>query len=275
MSEIISTAHLMGGLGNQMFQIANATCQGWKNGIKSKFKPISFTPMQACQPTKYINNIFRNIEFSNDIPNTKRLSCSWEYHEILTSWETSIEFFGYFQSNKNFLGYDSNIKDLFSPTKEFINKINVLYPEIQNTNTLSLHIRRGDYKSISNVLPIIDKSYIDESINQNGNYDVLFIFSDDIEWVKNNLSYPNQIIISDLEDYEQLWMISMCKNNIMSNSSFSWWGSFLNKNEGRKSYVPSVWFGPDGEKNFQDIYLEEWIKIDVSFFDGNLISKNK
>jgi hypothetical protein len=60
MGEIISTAYLMGGLGNQMFQMSHALCQGWKNNIPTKFRPSSYTPMQANQPTKYLDNIFRN-----------------------------------------------------------------------------------------------------------------------------------------------------------------------------------------------------------------------
>ena len=271
MSEIISTAYLMGGLGNQMFQIAHAICQGLKNNVVSKFRPSSYTPMLGNQPTKYLDNIFRNITFTENITNTVRIESGFHYIPINPLWETSIEFFGYFQSNKNFLGYDEQIMELFQPTEEFIEKIKKKYPEINNQKTLSLHIRRGDYLTISHVLPIIDKSYIDESIKQNGEYDTLFIFSNDKEWVKQNLSYNNQIIVSGLEDYEELWLISLCKNNIMSNSSFSWWGSFLNKNENKKTFVPNVWFGPSGESNYQDIYLDSWKQINVTYSKGKLI----
>jgi hypothetical protein len=270
MSQIISTAYLMGGLGNQMFQMSHAICQGWKNNIPSKFRPSSYTPMQANQPTKYLDNIFRNVVFTNDIPNITRVESGWDYTPINPSWETSIEFFGYFQTHKNFLGYDEQIKELFQPTDEFIKKVNLLYPEINNEGTISLHIRRGDYVSISHVLPVIGKTYIDEAIRQNGNYSTIFVFSDDVEWVKQNLTYPNQIIVTGLEDYEELWIMSLCKNNIMSNSTFSWWGSFLNKNKNKNVFTPSIWFGPSGERNFQDIYLDSWIKINVTYSDGIL-----
>ena len=273
MENIISTAYLMGGLGNQMFQISHAIAQGLKNNKPAIFIPKAYTPMQANQPTKYLNNIFRNILFSENIPNRKRIESGWGYTKINPSWETSIEFYGYYQSNKNFLGYDEQIKELFQPTKEFIDKIYTLYPELNNEKTVSLHIRRGDYTKISNILPIIDKTYIDEAIKQNGEYFKLFIFSDDKEWVKQNLSYPNQIIVSALEDYEEMWAMSLCNNNIMSNSTFSWWGSFLNRKKDKNVYVPSVWFGPAGEKNNDDIYLNSWIKINVEYFDGRLVYK--
>ncbi len=257
----------MGRLGNQMFQISHAICQGWKNNIPSKFRPSS------NQSTKYLNNIFRNIEFTNDIPNTIRIGSGFEYTSINPSWETSVEFFGYFQSNKNFLGYDNQITELFCPTEEFISKVKTLYPEINNEETLSIHIRRGDYTTISHIHPVIDKTYIDESIKQNGYYDTIFIFSDDVEWVRQNLSYPNQIIVTELEDYEELWLMSLCKNNIISNSTFSWWGAFLNENKNKKIYVPSVWFGPNGEYNWEDIYIDSWTKINVTYSNGLLIYK--
>lgn len=272
MDNIISTAYLMGGLGNQMFQISHAIAQGLKNNKPSVFLLNAYTPMQAHQPKKYVNNIFKKIKFTNTISNTKRIfeNC-FNFSNIDIDWTSSIEFYGYFQSNKNFLGYDNYIKELFQPTEEFINFIKLKYPEINNERTVSLHIRRGDYLTISHAHPVIDKSYIDEAINQNGNYDNLFIFSDDIEWVRENLSYSNQIIVSEMEDYEELWMMSLCKNNIMSNSSFSWWGSFLNKNEDKKVFVPDVWFGPSINHNTEDIYLKSWNKINVKFSDGKLI----
>ena len=127
------------------------------------------------------------------------------------------------------------------------------------------------YVKISHFHPVIDKTYIDEAISQNGKYSTIFIFSDDVEWVKQNLSYPNQIIVTELEDYEELWLMSLCKNNIMSNSTFSWWGSFLNKNKNKNVFTPSIWFGPSVGYNFQDIYLDSWIKITVTYSKGVLL----
>jgi hypothetical protein len=265
------TAYLMGGLGNQMFQISHAISQGLKNNVESLFIPVAYTPMQANQPTKYLNNIYRNINFVDNLSDYQIIESEWKFTELDIKWDYPIQFRGYYQSNKNFLGYDEKIKELFQPTEEFINKVKSLYPEINNEGTLSVHIRRGDYTTISHVLPVIDKTYIDEAIRQNGNYSTLFIFSDDVNWIKQNLSYPNQIIVTGLEDYEELWIMSLCKNNIMSNSTFSWWGSFLNKNEYKKIFVPSIWFGPSGEKKWEDIYIDSWIKISVKYSNGLLI----
>jgi hypothetical protein len=265
------TSFLMGGLGNQMFQIAHAMCQGWKNDIPTIFKCESFTPMQANQPTKYVDNIFRNITFLNFTSQTKRINTPWEYVDLNFDLESPIEFYGYFQSSNNFYGFGDRLSELFQPTNEFIEKIYRDFPEIKKENTISIHIRRGDYLTINSVLPVISKSYIDECLNKIGDYDHIFIFSDDVNWAKENLIYENSTIVDSLEDYEDLWFISLCKINIMSNSSFSWWGTFLNKNENKKTYAPSIWFGPNGERNYSDIYEDNWIKIKVNYKNGELI----
>jgi hypothetical protein len=73
-----------------------------------------------------------------------------------------------------------------------------------------------------------------------------------------------------LKDYIELWLMSLCKNNILSNSSFSWWGSFLNENLNKKIIAPSVWFGPKGPKNYSDIFENNWQIINVHFENGEL-----
>lgn len=272
MKEVISTSFLMGGIGNQLFQISHAICQGFKYNVPAKFRPISYTPMQGLQPSVYFDNIFRNVIFSNIPSPLKRDEGTFHFTEKEFSWETSIEFYGYYQSSKYFLGYDDKIKELFKPTEEFKNKIENLYPGFLSSNSLSIHIRRGDYLNISNILPVIDVSYINKSIKEIGDYDTLYIFTQDKEWVKNNLNYKNMIIVDNLDfDYEELWMISLCKNNIMSNSSFSWWGSFLNQNKDKKVMVPSIWFGPGSDYDYSDIYESYHTKISVKFLNGKLI----
>jgi hypothetical protein len=270
-NKVFSTAYLMGGLGNQMFQISNAICRGWKNNIPAFFRCVASTPMQANQPTKYVDNIFRNINFSHFTSQTNVVYAPWEFVDLEYNWNSPIEFYGYFQSSKNFLGYGEKLKDLFEPTKNFIEKIENNFPEIKKEITVSIHVRRGDYLTIDTVLPVVDKSYIDECLKMIGDYDHLFIFSDDVNWVKENLIYDNSTVVDSLEDYEDLWFISLCKINIMSNSSFSWWGTFLNRIPNKATYVPSIWFGPDGEKNYSDIYEDNWIKIKVDYKNGKLI----
>ena len=249
---IYSTSIIKGGLGNQMFQIAHAISQSLRYNVKSMFD----------FETYYRDNIFSKINFGKKIGDFKKVHekdfCFvYEEHE----WNSSIEFDGYYQSSKNFYGYDNEIKELFSPSVDFLNKIYRLYPGLKNNKSVSLHIRRGDYLSNPSYHPVINKSYIDSSLNLIIDYDYIYVFSDDKEWARKNLSYEKMIIVESLEDYEDLWMMSLCKFNIISNSTFSWWGAFLNRNLDKKIISPSIWFGPIGPKKYHDIYEEGWCII--------------
>ena len=247
------TSSLQGGLGNQMFQISHTISESKKYGVKYKFKPEAYTPMQANQPSKYIENIYRNIDFS------------------MTNEEfnNSLILNGYFQGLKYFKDYSEEIKELFSPSEDFLKKIYQIYPQLHSPKSLSIHVRRGDYLTISDILPAVDISYINSSLEILNGYDIGFIFSDDKHWAKENFNNNNFIVVESLDDYEELWMMSLCKNNIISNSTFSWWGSFLNKNVDKKVIAPSLWTGPKGP-NMDDIYIESFTKVPVFYSNGFL-----
>jgi hypothetical protein len=87
--------------------------------------------------------------------------------------------------------------------------------------------------------------------------------------VKQNLSFDNCVFVDESEDYLELWLMGLCKNHIMSNSTFSWWGTFLNKNINKKIVAPSTWFGPDGP-NPKDIYESYWNLVNVEYNNGTL-----
>lgn len=261
MKEIFSTAHLMGGLGNQMFQIANAFAQSLDGNINCYFKPYSQTELQGKTANNYVNNIFKKLNFKQDLPNVKRYyEPNFSYNEKKFDWNESIEFYGYYQSSKNFLNFSEEVKSLFLPNEDSEKYLSQKYPQILNNDTLSLHVRIGDFKKFPDIHPTINIDYINQAIKKIGDYSYLFVFSDDKEWVYNNIKYDNIIIVNE-EDYLEMWLMSMCKNNIMSNSTFSWWGAFLNTNQNKKVVVPSKWFGVKGPKDYQDIYENNWIKI--------------
>jgi hypothetical protein len=261
----------MGGLGNQMFQISHALCQSWKYGVESSFRPISFIPSEGSQPIKYLDNIFRKIKFENTYQKFYRIyEGSWNHSEINPTFDKSIEFYGYFQSSKNFLGYDNEVRNLFKPTESFIEKILKNYPSLQDEQSTSIHIRRGDYLNSPNVHPTIDVSYINHCLSLIDKTKKIFIFSNDKDWVNQNLNIQSATLVDGLDDYEELWMMSLCKNMILSNSSFSWWSAFLNQNFDCKIFAPSLWFGPQGPNPHNNIYEKNWNIIPVIFKNGKL-----
>jgi len=112
--------------------------------------------------------------------------------------------------------------------------------------------------------------YIDKILKKVPFTDNIFLFGDDKEFLRENFSDENIILVEE-EDWYEMWMMSLCKINIIANSTFSWWGAFLNKNPEKIVYAPSIWFGPRGPKNYQDIYETDWIKVETHFEDGKLL----
>lgn len=159
----------------------------------------------------------------------------------------------YYQSERFF----ENIKD--TVREEFTLK----YPLVKESmawektisvfpHSISLHIRRGDYiqdKKTNNFHGICDVKYYRQALEKwrqmSGEEKiVLFIFSDDIEWAKENLKFPYQIyFVSDFKipDYEEMYLMSLCKHNIIANSTFSWWGAWLNQNPNKIIIGPRQW----------------------------------
>lgn len=91
--------------------------------------------------------------------------------------------------------------------------------------------------------------------------DLFIVFSDDIEWCEENLPKDNFYYIKNEKDYIELYLMSMCNNNITCNSSFSWWGAWLNKKEDKKVIGPKIWFGSAINHNTDDIIPQSWIKL--------------
>lgn len=268
MSNHISS-YLSGGLGNQLFQISHALSQGFSHNRETVFLPKSRTELQGNNTINYIGNIYSKLKFVDnftdyDIVQEK----SFNYNRISPTEKNTL-FDGYFQSSKYFSEHKKQIIDMFSPPNLFIEKIYKKYPELNEKKTLSLHIRVGDYLKYPDIHPIISENYIKKALKVIGDYSHIFLFSDNYEFSKN-IELRNKIIISE-KDYEELWLMSLCQNNIISNSTFSWWGSFLNKNNTKIVVAPSLWFGPNGPKNYEDIYEKNWKIVDVIYEDGNLV----
>lgn len=264
------SCRFMGGLGNQLFQAAHVIAQGLKTNRNFFFEPTSATPNQGRTADNYISNIFRNLEFREIIDNFDSINIgNFEYIETHPKDNNTV-FSGYFQSSKNFLGFDNEIRKIFSPSDDFIHEIQGKYPEIKYEDTLSIHVRRGDSFYNQDIHPIANEKYFNKAINEIETYSHIFIFSDDKKWVSENLKFENSTYV-DEEDYKELWLMSLCKNNIIVNSTFSWWGSFLNTNPQKKVIAPSIWFGPRGPQKYSDVYEPYWKIIKVEYDNGWLI----
>lgn len=258
------TTKLQGGLGNQMFQIAVATSMAIDNNDKAVFDIDTHKiGLQGCNANKYKNNVFKKVECGVFYVENRYNEPNFCFNKI--PHKQNMELNGYFQSEKYFEHNRDKILELFEPPKEIKDILNVLIKvDSQGKETVSLHIRRGDYLKFPHIHPVINLEYISNALKYFNNH-TIFVISDDIEWCRNNIKCDNKnefVFRVDTEDYEDLYLMSLCDHNIIANSSFSWWGSYLNKNENKTVIVPKEWFGKGFTNgSFQDIYRKEMIKI--------------
>jgi len=256
------TTTLQGGIGNILFQIAVAYSYSkkfnkelilYKEGVVIVHKSID----------TYEDNILKNIEFSNPINSQiQHNENGFHYQEVPDYPDRNVLLSGYYQSEKYFKDCEEDIR------KEFMSYDVDISEEMQdilsNENTCSIHVRRGDYLKSPNHHPTQSMNYYMKAIKKMPKDSVFLIFSDDIEWCKSNFpDLPEKFkFIEGNKDYEDLYLMSHCKNNIICNSSFSWWGAWLNRNLEKTVIAPSLWFGAAlASHDTKDIYCEGWIKI--------------
>lgn len=176
---------------------------------------------------------------------------------------------GYWQSEKYFLGVARQIREDFSFRPPLENKNITLANRITQVNAVSVHIRRGDYAynpitaathglcSLNYYREAIQ--YISERVHQ----PYFFIFSDDIVWAKQNLKIDHAHCYVDhnhgAESYNDMRLMSMCKHNIIANSSFSWWGAWLNPNATKIVIAPTRWFA--NHTDVSDLLPRGWVSL--------------
>jgi hypothetical protein len=174
---------------------------------------------------------------------------------------------GFFQSPKYFLGYEDILRKDFKLKNKPDKNIENLYKEISNCDALCIHVRRGDFVG-NKEHEIVGMEYYQKALNiLESRVPIyrIYIFSDDIDWCKNNMvfKYPTFFVdnsFSGLKGEGHMYLMSACKNFIIPNSTFSWWGVWLSDNKDKQVVAPRVW-SKDQNADMGDIILDEWITI--------------
>jgi hypothetical protein len=280
---------LVGGLGNQMFQYAFASIIAKKNNTKLLIDTTFFKTNN-----KNTSSIAR--DFGLDIFNLhlkeykktfyKRLiyklkplkrynEPSLNFNNEALNLKSPIYISGYFQSYKYFLGFEDFIKDLFTFPKNNIGVKNEnILKKIKFEDSISIHIRRGDYinnKKTNQVHGTCSLDYYLSAIkritkNENKKYSIYF-FSDDINWVRKkfkDLNFDKEFIDHNTgnKSWIDIFLMSNCKHNIISNSSFSYWAGWLNNNPNKTVIAPKQWFvDPVLESQTKDLIPKLWIRL--------------
>jgi hypothetical protein len=287
---------LWGGIGNQLFQygfglyisklknedISFFTSKSKKNKLPQISHLITDLPIASDEYLKE-NNYYFHTEFEERINRKLIQLCPILNRKVLVEQKMGYLqdisdrfniFDGYWQSYKYLINIEKAIAKHINFNSIKYNKIAEI-DDIENTNSVSIHIRRGDYLSIANrkIFHECKSDYYEKSIEyikKNIKNPIFYVFSNEIEWAKENLfnsqeKNNNFIFIDnsklDNSDLLDLYLMSLCKHNIIANSTFSWWGGWLNANPNKIIIAPLLWYNGKLNKYIHDLIPNNWIRF--------------
>lgn len=285
---------IKGGLGNQLFQYAAAyalskrtkqkmkldnsffahqSLRGYKldklNTVYKDTNPILPLCVKITK-NRYVNKLLRKIKIS--LPLKKPLYLLENKSDIMDEFFLigceDVYLDGYYQSERYFKEYRDELcrqfTTAYSPEQEYVDALNT----IKNCTSVAVHVRRGDFLKVqhnsnpNHYLLCANYyhnaiSYIEKAIDN----PVFFWFSDDIDWVKENFGEQNNYVFVTMHtknpDIDELMLMKNCKHIIAANSTFSWWASWLNENEGALHLCPAKRYGN------KEMIPDEWVRIPV------------
>lgn len=281
----------MGGLGNQMFQYAAGHALSLKlntefkldhsfleadskgtytqrhyelnvfNGLQRRAENEELLNIAKARKKNILSAIFKKSNFT--IYNEQ----GFPYNKEIENLSGDIYLNGFWQCEKYFAGMRQTILDDFS-LKTPLSKEAVAIKEEINAKpaSVSIHFRRGDYVKLESASVFHGTAELDyyrqaiEIIQSKINSPIYYIFSDEIDWVKQNFKIENATYVNGLKSHEDLELMKNCKHNITANSSFSWWGAWLNTNSEKTVIAPQQWF-KDISVNTIDLIPSSWHKI--------------
>ena len=254
------------GLGNNLFEICDVLSIAWKFNLNYQFPDLNLLFQKIPEyPTNFYRNIQKYKNSKNKIPID---------YKILQKSNLSKNNYYIFTNRRysylNFNFYRNRILKLFEIDNQSKEIINNKYKKILNTyTTIGIHIRRTDFVVISQIWNpdyILKNTYYIKAIDYIKNIiksDFKFlIFSDDIIWCKTFFKGNDYIFIEDNYDYIDLWVMTLCNHNIISNSTFSWWGAYLNQNKTKIIIAPKKSIFKEKKNCIQlnkTLYPKNWI----------------
>ena len=262
-----------GGLGNQMFQYAFARSlaismstevvvdTGWINTRRRRIVRREYGLDHLS-----VNVSHAEVAGAVRVAEPKMFRYAPELVESIVSGEASDVWLidGYWQSYKYFEKHADVIAQEFTPKLPLPGCVGDIVSDIKESNSVLIHVRRADY--VENPWhPCYGADHIDKCvalIAERVDNPRLFIFSDDIEWCRQNLSFPNSRFVDVLHDapHHNMYMMSLCDHFVISASTFSWWSAWLGTYPNKIVIYPKVWF-LDQSVDTSDLIPPSWISV--------------
>lgn len=252
-------------LGNQFFQIAAALSLAIDNNAQAVFPQLA-ARKDSGFPKNY-REVFFRLNVSNPKLKRKKTYRDPAHHYTPIPYQPDISLSGYFQSEKYFKHNNAAILPLFEPSDTLLSNLQNKYGELlRGSPTVGVHLRSYLVESsgIQYNFPTYTREYYVQAMERFPEDCLFLIFSNDIPWAKKLLkNIPRTLCFIEGNDYIQdFYLLSLCDHQIISNSTFSWWAAYLNKNPEKRVVAPPRYFRPGFRLNEKDIFPEEWERIE-------------
>jgi hypothetical protein len=293
---MIVSVQLMGGLGNQLFQLFTTIAYAMRTSRKFVFPYSTMLGSRYTYWDSFLHRLkgfttLNHPHITNDtlfqFPRFREPG--FQYTDIPSFQEENILLYGYFQSHLYFQEELPTILSLIQFKKqqedmklELMNHHSL--QEVIGEDSISMHFRLGDYKNLQEHHPLMTYEYYEQAVQKivdirrtsegaNNHSPDLFVYyfcqEEDnaivlemISKLSTKFSLLHFIKVEDtFEDWKQMLIMSCCRDNIIANSTFSWWGAFLNTNVEKIVCYPSKWFGPLQNKETGDLFPSNWNRI--------------
>jgi len=251
------TARIYGQLGNNLFQVAVASALAWDNNAEPCFPDLSSTSVL------YQRVFFR---FNNTLPNNP---IAFEWHERIPTYHTipyqpNMLMIGYFQSEQYFAHYRDRLLELFAPHPEDLAYMRKKYPQLfDHPNTVGIQIRYYKWEfPTEDAYPQYGKDYLEKAMALFPQDSLFVVSSNNVDFARKNIpSWAKNVIFLEQEpNYIDFYLLSYCKHNIITNSSFGWWSAWLNQNPNKIIVRPAKW---NSYQHVSDVCPKEWLSIDA------------
>ncbi|WP_207477535.1 alpha-1,2-fucosyltransferase [Arenibaculum pallidiluteum] len=269
-----------GRLGNQMFQLAALYARAKSGGFdlrlpleNTSFRPLGPADAQTGNPMPVKLDLFDAFDLNTDCLRPLEQIRShikflfnepgFEYSADVLRTPDGTAFRGYFQSFRYFLECAADVRRLFTFKNAWRLEAESYLRDVRrgDCELVSLHVRRTDYVGAANLHYALQNEYYRVAADRVGAGRRFLIFSDDLDWCREEFSDLEAQYVETTSPYIDLQIMAMCDHHIIANSSYSWWGAWLNPTQSKTVIYPRQWFAGQSAKSTKDLCPGDWMAI--------------
>lgn len=253
-------------IGNHLFQIATGASLAHRLGCGFAAFPRyqMLTEPDLCLIPEYLKqfreNLLRKVTILDEEPSGVEIYEEPHFHYRPLPLQQPLFIKGFYQSPKYF--EEQVVRNLFEVDPDTLQYIRKKYGFLFQETVTGVTVRRGDYLRFANILPVCSYRYFKAAMDRIPKGGKFLIVSDDIAWCKKKFRGDRFLFVDDEPPLTDLYLQAFCTHNIISNSTFAWWGAWLNANPDKVVIYPKRWFGRFKTADTTDLFPESWISVD-------------